>query len=81
MSKSDRNVILYGSLLLALIVAATIGVIAHSGLARPHNRPTGAIACTLEVGTITGDLLLTWDRRVTYVGSAEWFTLDHMGEC
>lgn len=85
MTKSDKNVMLYGLLFLALMVAATVAVIIHTGAASARTPAQPTKACTLEVGTISGILAVSEDggqvARVTYAGGSEWYTFLHMGQC
>ncbi len=84
MTKTDKNVIAYSLLALALLVALTVAAIIHTQTA-PRTAPQQFAACTQEVGTITGQLVLSEDRGsvrgVTYAGATEWYTLIHLGEC
>lgn len=69
----------------AFIAAATMGfgmtIVALNHFFIPSTNHT---ACTLEVGTITGQLESIETRGATYVryrGADEWYRMLYVGEC
>lgn len=63
-----------------VLAAAIIGPLVVFRLMSPPE--TIGKACTKEVGTISGDLVVDMrGKTVQYEGSTETYTLDHVGSC
>lgn len=68
---------LSGIIVFAALLAIPTGG-SHNYLIASHPQS----ACTVEVGTITGQLLIDhYSHRVLYLGSTEAYTLEHVGSC